>query len=108
MAVRGKRGPAANWRALSKFRSTLLKHFRADGVDHVEFVVGFVEPFNFWVWLGTDTDAQRDDLSSPDLPARVTAVAEQQGLAALLEGFSVESQESLDREFEGSWFYRLR
>ncbi len=87
----------------------MLKRFRADGVDHVEFVVGFVEPFNFWVWLGTDTDSLRDDLtSSPDLLTRVENLAERQGLATLLEGVSVESQQTLDRESAGSWFYRLR
>jgi hypothetical protein len=95
--------------ALSKLRSKLLKRFRADGIEHVEFVVGFAEPFNFWVWLGTDPDALRDDLaSSPDLLTRVKTLAERQGLAPLLEGVSVESQQTLDRDFEGSWFYRLR
>jgi hypothetical protein len=78
-------------------------------VVHVEWVVAFSAPFEFWVWLRTTTDAQRQQLAAQGtLEERIRRRAEKRGLALLYEGFTVESQETVDREFKGIWFYRLR
>ena len=76
---------------------------------HVEWVIAFMEPFDFWVWLGTVSDEQRDQLAAQEsLEQRIRRRAEKRGLADLYEGVTVESQETVDRNFEGRWFYRLR
>jgi hypothetical protein len=98
-----------DWDALADLENDLRLGFRDVGVDHVEYVVAFIPPFEFSVWLGTSTDAERDSLSrAPDLSHRVQAAAEGRDLGTLFEGVAVESKETLDREYEGSWFYRLR
>jgi hypothetical protein len=59
------------------------------------------------VWLGTLTDAERDALAAePDLASTTRVLVERSGL--FFRGVSVESQETVDRDYEGSWFYRLR
>ena len=103
----GRKTP--NWRALARLKKRLLRDFRDVGVDHVEYVVAFSAPFEFWVWLGTATDAERDSLAKdPALTGRVRPIAERYGVATLLEGVTFESKETVDREYEGQWFYRLR
>ena len=98
-----------NWLALARLKRGLLREFRSEGVVRVEWVIAFTEPFDFWVWLGTTTDAEREELASLDtLEDRIRRRAERRHLAPLFEGVSVESQETVDREYEGSWFYRLR
>lgn len=87
----------------------LRREFRDGGVDHVEYVIAFSPPFDFWVWLGTATDVERDELARhPGLNDRVQRLADRRGLATLFEGVTVESKETVDREYEGHWFYRLR
>ncbi|MBE1491864.1 hypothetical protein [Plantactinospora soyae] len=82
----------------------------------VEFVVPFVETdFDASVWLFYDTDA------SAELCARtgVTADVEQKFMSILSDdgypagwlaetSFQVDSHENVERNFEGSYFYRLR
>ncbi|MDR7254019.1 hypothetical protein J2X46_003009 [Nocardioides sp. BE266] len=78
-------------------------------MDHVEYVVAFSEPFDFWVWLGTTTDSEREALGGqPDLDERIRRLAEKRGLGDRYEGVTVESQETVDRDYAGHWFYRLR
>jgi hypothetical protein len=102
-------GGQPKWLALSRLKQNLRREFRNEGVHHIEYVVAFTSPYQFWAWLGTSTDAERDQLANdPTLTDRVRRLAEKRGLGALLEGVSVESQETVDREYEGSWFYRLR
>ena len=65
------------------------------GVTRVEFVASLPRP-DVWVWLGTTTDAERDRL-----PALL-------GDALTVAGVTVQSEETVARDHEGSWFYALR
>jgi hypothetical protein len=82
------------------------------GVTDVKTVVGFVLPRDIAFWLVTATDAERDRLRAEgDFRREI-------GMAMGLSGFdpddfgeimtSFQSQETVDRDFEGSWFYALR
>lgn len=107
MAGEGDSQP--DWVALASLKQAILVEFEAQGVNRVEYVIAFSEPFKFWVWLGTESDTERDALGTDDtIDRRIRAVAQQSGVHELFQGSSFESQETLDREFEGSWFYRLR
>jgi hypothetical protein len=98
-----------DWVALARLKKELLREFREHGVSRVEWVIAFSPPFDFRAWLATSTDADRDALAAdPDLDGRVRRLTEKAGLADLFQGTTVESQETVDREYEGSWFYRLR
>lgn len=85
---------------------------RQHGVTRIEPVVGFVKPYRIHVWLCTDTDAARDALSGPNpLQDKVREVLVAAGLPqdeAHFEGTVAQSQETVDRDYEGSWFYALR
>ena len=78
----------------------------------IEYVVGFVEPYNVWVWLGTRTDAEREALGTDNpLIGPVRQVLLESGLPlgrVGVIGTSAQSQETVDRDYEGSWFYALR
>ena len=83
-----------------------------EGVIGVQYVVGFVHPFGVDVWLVTGTDAERDALgtSDPFLP-EVTSAILSRGFPVehgAVEGTFAQSQETVDRDYEGSWFYALR
>ena len=105
----GEPGATPDWVGLDGLKQDLLRDLRDVGIDHVEYVVAFSAPFDFSVWLGTATDATRDSLASdPALNDRVRRLADEHGLAAALGDVIVESKETLDREYEGQWFYRLR
>ncbi len=87
----------------------LLREFADDGVILVEFVVAFSEPFYFAVWLGVPTDRERDaGQRDATVDGRVRRVVAEHGLAELWRGFTIESQETVDRDYEGRWFYRRR
>jgi hypothetical protein len=78
-------------------------------VTRIEYVASFPDNDRFSVWLGTDTDRQRDQLGS--LLEEVRAVLLDVGFApAQLAGLRtfVQSQETVDREAEGKWSYWLR
>ncbi|TCC47895.1 hypothetical protein E0H75_24470 [Kribbella capetownensis] len=101
--------PQPNWPALERLKEELQREFRKQGVDHVEYVLAFSAPFDVWVWLGTATDAERDTLAADRaLDDRVRAAADRCGLAEIVRGTAVESNETVDREYDGQWFYRLR
>jgi hypothetical protein len=78
----------------------------------VEYVVGFVHPYGVWVWLATSSDAERDGLGEGHPFLReVGEILTEAGLSvedAHFEGTTVQSQETVDRDYEGSWFYALR
>lgn len=98
-----------DWERLKRLQSAMAGEFDPLGVTRVETVTAFAAPFTFWVWLGTDTDAERDRLQADPLVfLRVEELAAAEGLGSLLRGLTVESQETVDRDYEGSWFYRLR
>jgi hypothetical protein len=81
-------------------------------VVRIEFVVDFSYPWRCSVWLITRTDEQRDALGALD-PERevVREVLEQVGIPPeQLEALTVtsQSQETVGRDYNGSWFYALR
>jgi hypothetical protein len=101
--------PEPHWPALERLTKELRREFRDQGVDHVEYVPAFSAPFDVWVWLGTATDAERDALAADRaLDDRVRRAADGCGLAELVTGTTVESKQTVDREYDGQWFYRLR
>ena len=104
--------PREVFAALERARPHLLDLLAGHGVRRIEFVAGFVEPYSVSVWLGTETDAERDVLPV-DHPFReaVRQVLDSAGLPhgqAQFNGTVAQSQETVDREYEGSWFYALR
>jgi hypothetical protein len=57
-------------------------------------------------WIKVDTDERRDALMADEiLMRRLAREAEAGGWPAII---TVESQETVDRDYEGSWLYRLR
>jgi hypothetical protein len=98
-----------NWRVMKRLEDSLLREFESQGVRHVEFVIAFSEPFTFWVWLGSATDAEREQLQADaSVNERIRAEAASLSIDALYEGWTIGSQETVDRDYQGSWFYRLR
>ncbi len=94
---------------LKAFEAALVKRFALHEVERVEHVVAFLPPFDFSLYLGTTTDERRDALAAiPDLDESIREVAVGIRLHTLYDGFTVESQETVDRDYEGSWFYYLR
>jgi len=79
------------------------------GVTRVEFVAPLPRP-DVWVWLGTTTDAERDRLQArvahdDGVRVRLPALL---GDALTVAGVTVQSEETVARDHEGSWFYALR
>lgn len=96
------------WQPLHAARGSLIDEFADQGVDHVEYVVALPKP-DLWVWLGTDTDVQRDALAGTSgLLERVRGVLAERVPGIVVTGVSVESAETVQRDFRGSWFYVLR
>lgn len=57
-------------------------------------------------WIKVDTDQRRDAMMTDQvLMRRLARAAEAGGWSAII---TIESQETVDRDYEGSWFYRLR
>ena len=89
----------------------LLRTFGESGVLRVEYVSAFPFQDDAWVWLGTATDAERDALTGwePRLLSEARRIAEHHGFPAQnVSGVTVQSEETVARDFEGSWFYALR
>jgi hypothetical protein len=99
------------WERLEQGRSRLLNRLREVGVIRVEFVAGFPQLGLSAVWLCTATDQQRAALNA-NLPADEVerALLEAGFPSADLHGLKIvsQSQETVDREHEGSWFYAIR
>ena len=100
------------WAALERSTPAIVRGLASEGVVGAEYVVGFVHPFSVHVWLVTATDVERDALASVDpcLP-EVTSAILSSGFPvehATIDGTVAQSQETVDREYEGSWFYALR
>jgi hypothetical protein len=92
-------------------KPALFRRFEEAGVLRIEYVSAFPSQDDAWVWLGTATDAERDALagSEPWLLSEVRLIAEHHGFAAKnVSGVTVQSQETVARDFKGSWFYALR
>ncbi len=98
--------------ALERAKPVLVECLKTHGVVGVEYGVGFVHPYSIWVWLVTNTDAARDDLGG-NLPLfdEVGEVLAAAGLPvedAHFDGTVAQSQETVDRAYEASWFYAMR
>lgn len=92
-------------------KPALLQELLEAGIVRVEYVSSFPSQSDAWVWLGTATDAERDVLAGtePELLARVRMVADEYGFTPTkVKGVTVQSEETVARDFEGSWFYVLR
>jgi hypothetical protein len=101
------------WEDLDALREALTTAMGARGVTGAQFVPAFFGTFPrpFSVWLVTTTDAERDVLLAD--PALANAVSDviAAALPALSEkcrGVTAQSEETLNRDYEGSWFYALR
>lgn len=104
--------PDPRWKFLEDARPELLRAFGPRGVVRIEFVAAFPELDDFAVWLCTNTDDERDRLGL-DNPLRdaVRAILLKTAFSAeQLHGLmtTAQSQETVDRDCEGSWFYALR
>jgi hypothetical protein len=83
---------------------------------HVEFVVPFVDTdFSLTVWLFYDTDLNvtraADDGTTANVQERLLSILSADGYPAdwlSQTSFVVDSHENVERNFEGSYFYRLR
>jgi len=68
-----------------------------------------IDPKHLSVWVATKTDAQRDRLASnPAVSDRFRQILAAEGYpASVLDevNFTFESQETVDREFGGNWWY---
>jgi hypothetical protein len=97
---------------LATARPELVDAFADDGVLRVEYVSAFPDQDDLAVWLGTATDSEADRLRQQQgLRDRVSAMLSRAGFTGeQLEGLLVviQSQETVDREYAGSWFYALR
>jgi hypothetical protein len=97
---------------LEQAEPLLLERLGHHGVERIEYTVGFVFPWKYGVWLCVDTDEQRDALGTDnphrDLVREVLAAVgiPSDHLQDLVT--TSQSQETVDREYEGSWFYALR
>jgi hypothetical protein len=104
-------GDDRRWQLLEDSRSPLLDAFGEHGVARIEFVGAFLELNMVGVWLGTSTDVERDAVDMPHAVQIVRSVLlavgftiqELQDLAVIAQ-----SQETVDREYAGSWFYAMR
>lgn len=92
-------------------KPALLRVFGESGVTRIEYVSALPSQDDVWVWLGTSTDGERDALarSEPQVLAEVRLIAVRHGFVAeKVSGVTVQSEETVARDFQGSWFYALR
>ena len=97
------------WNRLEAARANLIAAFAADGVDRVEYVASPPDAW-VWVWLGTGTDLQRDALSVVvGLHAQVGRLLADAAVEGIeVAGVRVQSAETVNRDYGGSWFNAVR
>lgn len=100
------------WAALERAEPLLGSAFAEEGVTAVRFVAAFPALDSVGVWLCTTTDAERERLvNAPDVSARAARCLRDAGLNALDEAdlaTTVQSEETVARDYQGSWFYAMR
>lgn len=93
-------------------RPDLMRAFADDGVRRIEYVAAFAVAHAFAVWLGTSSDAEAARLRArTELLERVASALHGAGFTSseLAElAVVVQSQETVDRDYAGSWFFALR
>jgi len=100
---------APDWPALSQLEGDLVRTLEERGVVRVEYVVAFAPPFDLSIWLGTTTDEQRDSLAGEAaIDILVRELGRKHGLLERIGYISIESVETVIRDYDGSWFHRLR
>jgi len=71
-----------------------------------------LDPRLLAIWVTTKTDKERDDLANDvDLHEHLRAVLLQAGYppeAVPHIGFAFESQQTVDRDFAGNWYHRIK
>lgn len=104
--------PDYRWRVLEEARSALAESLRAEGVIRVDYVAAFPDQARFAVWLGTATDVEASRLRAA--PTTLAQVHDRLLARGFVEqdlhglGIVVLSQETVDREYDGSWFNAQR
>ena len=90
-------------------RPRLVAHFAGRGVTRADILAALPDP-NVSVWLGTHSDVERDALAADGhLAGEVRAVVTPNGDDGFkVRAVVVQSQETVDREYAGSWFYAMR
>ena len=103
---------SAVFAALDTAQPVIVEALAEHGVTRVEYVVGFVYPYSVSVWLGTQGDVQRDALPSfLLLRDQVAQILVESGLPMIhVCGVRVtaQSEQTVQREYGGNWFYALR
>lgn len=100
------------WKLLDKAGPILTAEYGPLGVNETRFVGAFPELPGAGVWLCTTTDRERDILrSDAALRENVLSVLRKVGFSPNDVGASgvvVESQQTVDRDYDGSWYYAMR
>jgi hypothetical protein len=100
------------WQVLKHVESRLVELFGSDGVTEVRLGAAFPQVNGVDVWLCTLADDEKAHLQAkPHRMADVKTVLRNAGFSDVdvaKSTVTVQSQETVDRDFEGSWFYATR
>lgn len=100
------------WRTIEKCTPILEETFRPRGVIRVRWVASFPTNGSASAWLCVTTDAERDAMrTDPHVGDGVRETLLAQGFPArdaAKSGAWIESQETVDRDFDSSWFHAMR
>jgi hypothetical protein len=100
------------WAIFELAQPILIDALAPDGVIDARLVASFPNSDDFVIWLCTATDEQRDALPqrSPRLEQARTILSQTGFPAAQLHGLGTvaQSQQTVDRDYQGSWFFALR
>jgi len=100
------------WGLLETARPNLLAAFAEDGVVRVEANAAFPHVDSIGICLCTTSDVQRDAMgrANPGIERVRSALMDvgftREQLTELTT--TAQSQETVDRDYQGSWFYALR
>ncbi len=87
-----------------------LARSRCAGAKVLSFGATNTNSKHLAIWISTPTDAERDALrADPALAAAFDAVLHNVGYSlADIAGFAFESQETVDRDYGGNWWYAVK
>lgn len=98
--------------AVEAARECLINRFLDDGVIGVDLLHDYGDPLVAQVWLRTQSDADRDSLREhPNLTPVVRAELKAAGIPSdelTVDEVVVQSQQTVDRDCKGDWFYATR
>jgi hypothetical protein len=98
------------WRAKRRIRKAARRYCR----DAKVFSFGAIDinPDNLAIWITTATDDERNVMrASPEFLSELREIRLAAGYprAAIPEvGFEFESQQTVDRDYGGNWWYRIK